>query len=111
MPSALSFEIGVATGTPEDTALRKEARALLDEILASLPERLRAVFVRFELDELNMQEVASQLGIPRGTVASRLRRARKQVPEDVAAINLAWDLGIDSSTSCDEPVLLRRRGT
>jgi RNA polymerase sigma-70 factor, ECF subfamily len=109
VPSALSFEVGAATGTPEDVALRKEARALLDEVLASLPERLRAVFVRFELDELNMQQVASQLGIPRGTVASRLRQARKQVRQNVAAIDLAWDLGIDSSTSSDEPVLLRRR--
>ena len=27
VPSALSFEVGAATGTPEDVALRKEARA------------------------------------------------------------------------------------
>ena len=46
------------------------------------------------------EQIASQLGIPRGTVASRLRRARKQVRQNVAAIDLAWDLGIDSSTSC-----------
>lgn len=82
---------------------------MLNEILASLPERLRAVFVRFELDELNMQQIASQLRIPRGTVASRLRRARKQVRQNVAAIDLAWDLGIEGAAQADEPVLLRRR--
>lgn len=105
----VSLEAGAATGTPEDTTLQKEARFLLDEIVASLPEPLRCVFVRFELDELNLKQIASQLGIPRGTVASRLRRARKQVRQSIAAIDLAWDLGIDGVLPADEPVLLRRR--
>lgn len=108
-PSDLPLDLGVAAGTPEETALEKEARAMLDEIVASLPERLRAVFVRFELDELNMQQIAAQLRIPRGTVASRLRRARKEVRQNVAAIDLAWDLGIEGGTQSEEPVLLRRR--
>jgi hypothetical protein len=67
------------------------------------------VFVSFELDGLNMQQIASHLGIPRGTVASRMRRARKRVKQNVAAIDLAWELGIDGSTPTEEPVLLRRR--
>ncbi|MBX3205724.1 MAG: sigma-70 family RNA polymerase sigma factor [Labilithrix sp.] len=55
----------------------KKARAILDEILLTMPEELRAVFVLFELEEVAATEVAEVLGIPVGTVASRLRRARE----------------------------------
>jgi RNA polymerase sigma-70 factor (ECF subfamily) len=106
--SDAALEAGVAPGTPEDTTLQKEARTALNEVLASLPEPLRCVFVSFELDELNLTQIASQLGIPRGTVASRLRRARKQVRQNITAIDLAWELDIDVLPA-DEPVLLRRR--
>ncbi len=55
----------------------KKARAMLDEILHSMSEDLRAVFVLFEIEELQASEIAELLGIPTGTVASRLRRARE----------------------------------
>jgi RNA polymerase sigma-70 factor (ECF subfamily) len=56
---------------------RRKARALLDAILDSMPNDLRVVFVLFELEELGSHEIAALLGIPRGTAASRLRRARE----------------------------------
>ena len=37
---------------------------------------LREVFVLFEIEGLKMHEIADVVGIPAGTVASRLRRAR-----------------------------------
>lgn len=55
----------------------KKARAMLDGILQSMPEDLRAVFVLFEVEELAAAEISELLGIPVGTVASRLRRARE----------------------------------
>ena len=55
----------------------KKARAMLDEILHSMSEDLRAVFVLFEIEEVQASEIAELLGIPTGTVASRLRRARE----------------------------------
>jgi RNA polymerase sigma-70 factor (ECF subfamily) len=54
----------------------KRLRLLLDRVLDSLPGDLRTVFVLFELEELGLDEIAQVLGIPRGTAASRLRRAR-----------------------------------
>jgi len=57
---------------------RHRARAMLDEVLDAMDEDLRAVFVLFELEELSLTEIADMLGIPRGTVASRLRRAREE---------------------------------
>jgi RNA polymerase sigma-70 factor (ECF subfamily) len=43
-----------------------------------LTEDLRTVLVLFELEEMETTEIAELLGIPLGTVASRLRRAREK---------------------------------
>jgi len=42
-----------------------------------MSDELRAVFVAYELEEATMAEVSEALGIPPGTVASRLRRSRE----------------------------------
>jgi RNA polymerase sigma-70 factor (ECF subfamily) len=65
-------------GTPHDELERRQQLAFLDEVLAGLADDLRVVFVLSELEELTMPEVAALVGIPTGTVASRLRRARKE---------------------------------
>jgi RNA polymerase sigma-70 factor (ECF subfamily) len=69
---------------PEQIADQKRARALLDEVLDSLPMELRAVFVLFELEELPSAEIAEVLALPIGTVASRLRRAREEFQRIIA---------------------------
>jgi RNA polymerase sigma-70 factor (ECF subfamily) len=62
---------------PEELTQALEARALLDQVLDAMPEALRTVFVLFELEELSIDQVAQLLELPRGTVATRLRRARE----------------------------------
>ena len=47
-------------------------------MLSSLPGDLRMVFVLFELEEMEIPEIAASLEIPIGTVGSRLRRAREK---------------------------------
>jgi RNA polymerase sigma factor (sigma-70 family) len=51
--------------------------AVLDEEIARLPEHLRAAVVLCELEEQSRQEAAERLGIPEGTLSSRLASARK----------------------------------
>lgn len=55
-----------------------QARAMLDEVLDTLPLDLRTVLVLHELEEMECSEIAELLDIPTGTVASRLRRAREK---------------------------------
>ncbi|CAN5652966.1 RNA polymerase sigma factor [soil metagenome] len=62
---------------PEAALQDRQARRLLDAILDSLPDDERAVFILCEIEEETMAEVAVQLSLPAGTVASRLRRARE----------------------------------
>ncbi len=60
----------------EELLDRKLARALLDEALDRMDLETRAVFILFELEGKTTAEIAEMLGVPMGTVASRLRRAR-----------------------------------
>ena len=96
-------------GTPEDLAGCTQIRALLSAALASLDEPLRAVFVLYELEELDMNEIAATLGLRRGTVASRLRRARAQIRRSLPVIELALGLGLDGEDIEGPPPLLRER--
>jgi len=59
----------------------RSARARLLEGLASLPQGDRDVVVLVVWEELSYEEVAAALGIPIGTVRSRLNRARRKLRE------------------------------
>jgi RNA polymerase sigma-70 factor (ECF subfamily) len=76
---------GCLSGTPETDELldQRRARTLLDEVLQTLPLDVRAVFILFELEEMDLAEIAALLGIPRGTVASRLRRGRERFEAEI----------------------------
>ncbi len=60
----------------EDLLDQRRARRLLDEALDVLPQKLRAPFVLFSIEGMTRTEVAELLGLPPGTVASRVRGAR-----------------------------------
>jgi RNA polymerase sigma factor (sigma-70 family) len=64
----------LATEPDED---RAEVLAMLDRELNRLPERLRIPVVMCELEGRSRREVAVLLGIPEGTLSSRLAAARK----------------------------------
>jgi RNA polymerase sigma-70 factor, ECF subfamily len=70
--------------TPDALLDQRRARALLDRVLGELSEDLRAIIILFELEGLRTPEIAEALGIPAGTVSSRLRRARAEVEQRVA---------------------------
>jgi hypothetical protein len=72
---------GDASSEPLADALldAKRAREVLARALDRLTPDLREAFVLFELEELTAPEVAAIVGVPEGTVASRVRRARVEV--------------------------------
>lgn len=86
VPSDDPPEIMETLATPEQLTDQRQARAMLDRVLDQMDIDLRTVFVLHEFEELNMSEIANVLEIPRGTVASRLRRARLEFRERVIAL-------------------------
>jgi RNA polymerase sigma-70 factor (ECF subfamily) len=67
----------VDEGDPEHAVIALQARARLLGILDLMDLEKRAIFVMFELDEVPCEEIAEMLGVPVGTVHSRLHAARK----------------------------------
>ena len=62
---------------------------LLDQELSRLPDQYRVVIVLCDLEGKTRKEVARQLAIPEGTVASRLARARGMLAKRLARHGLA----------------------
>ena len=62
-------------GTQPDALLVRD----LDRAIARLPADQRAVLLLVTLEEMSYEEVARTLGIPIGTVMSRLSRAREKL--------------------------------
>lgn len=65
----------------EDVAAQNEFRARLFATIDALPEKLRMVIVLAGIEGYDMREVAALLGLPEGTVKSRLHAARQKLLE------------------------------
>jgi RNA polymerase sigma-70 factor (ECF subfamily) len=83
---------------PYHAAEHQDLRGLLRQGLQALPATLRTAVVLRDLQELSYQEIAEQLGLPEGTVKSRINRGR---------IELAHQL---RRLQDKQPATRRRRG-
>ena len=66
--------------TEPDHDVRLEAQQVI-EAMNQLPEEYRAALCLVTLEEVSYEEAASILGVPRGTLMSRLHRARARLRE------------------------------
>lgn len=73
-----------AGDNPEEIAEANERAALVRNAVLELPSSSRAVLVLREYEGLNYQEIANVLGIPVGTVMSRLNYARTLLRQRLA---------------------------
>ena len=77
---------------PERALLARVPDEAIRRALAQLPEEYRTVVVLALVEELSYKEIASALGIPIGTVMSRLHRGRKHLQREL--LEHARSLGI-----------------
>jgi len=67
-----------ATG-PADAAATAESNGRVRLAIEALPPKLRVAFVLRHVEGMSGEEVAAALGVPSGTVRSRLHEARRQL--------------------------------
>jgi RNA polymerase sigma factor (sigma-70 family) len=78
-----------AAPDPAWEAAWREAQAVLDEEVGRLPERLRGPFLLCCQEGHGQAEAARQLGVPEGTVWSRLSQARERLRTRLARRGIA----------------------
>ena len=76
-------------GQPEEEFVGREFERAVRHALAALPEHYSQVVELIDMDGLSYGEAAHLLGIPQGTVMSRLHRARARIRKQLAAGGLA----------------------
>ncbi len=87
---------------------RDPAREVMDRIAAqdvaraldSLPDEFRVACTLYFMDDLSYQEIADAVGVPVGTVRSRLHRGRKLLQKRLW--QAALDAGLDAVTVAGE---------
>jgi len=79
------YEINDMQGNEAELAVDAKVPSRLPQVLSaaieSLPEKYRVAFVFRDIQELPYDEVAKILGVPLGTVKSRVNRARMMLRE------------------------------
>lgn len=75
-------------GAPDRQLVRAQARARLLELLDQLDDDRRIVFVMFEIDQIDCSVIARTLGVPLGTVYSRLHAARRDMEKAARQMRL-----------------------
>jgi RNA polymerase sigma-70 factor, ECF subfamily len=66
-------------GDPTDVVLRRDQQRRVQQAIAQLPLEHRTVVVLRDVQGLRYEEIARALGVPVGTVRSRLSRARESL--------------------------------
>ncbi len=82
------------------TAEPQDWRPLLDEELSRLPEKYQAAVVLCDLEGRPRKEAARQLGVPEGTLSSRLAAARRLLAERLSRRGLALPGGALAAALC-----------
>lgn len=65
--------------TPHEMAARKEIEKMVQQALAHVSAELREAVILRDLQDMDYKEIAQVLGIPEGTVKSRISRGRAEL--------------------------------
>lgn len=73
-----------ASGSPAEALAKKQAAAIVAQLLDALDDDKRAIFVSVELEQMSVADAAEAMGINTNTAHARLRAARQLFAQAVA---------------------------
>ncbi len=76
-----SQPVHLPPATAEDIAVSNQFQGHLERALEELPEKLRLVLLLSAMEGYTIEEIAEMVGVPAGTVKSRIFVARKKLAE------------------------------
>jgi RNA polymerase sigma-70 factor, ECF subfamily len=79
MTDVAEMELAASGDSPETSAVDGQERERLGRLIDGLPEELRQVLVLSAVEEMTSREVGVAMGIPEGTVRTRLMRAKLEL--------------------------------
>lgn len=83
--------IDASTLPPDEVLALAERRRLLRGLVTRLPEDRRKV-IRLVYDgHMNTRQAAAELGIPEGTVKSRIHHARREIARSWRELGIDWE--------------------
>jgi len=83
---ALDVESPSRDETPEQAAVQSNWAAVVHRLMDALPEELRQPLALSAVDDLKSFEIAKILGIPEGTVRTRVKKAREILKQKLARL-------------------------
>jgi RNA polymerase sigma-70 factor (ECF subfamily) len=89
--AAASLYASAQTDGLDDVSTRLDLAPAITRALASVPEPFRSTLVIVDVEDQSYESAAEQLGVPIGTVRSRLFRGRRLMQEQL--LNYASDAG------------------
>jgi RNA polymerase sigma-70 factor (ECF subfamily) len=72
--------------SPEQAAIAADWQAVVHRLIATLPEELRLPLALSTVEDLNSREIALAMGIPEGTVRTRLMRSRQLLKQKLSVL-------------------------
>lgn len=90
-PVLMGEDAGLEVSTPAADMSREEYLDEVQHALDRLPAELRETLLLVVVGELTHQEAADLLGIPLGTVLSRVSRARTRMREYLLPADSSWE--------------------
>ncbi len=72
--------------SPEQMVLQQSEAEMIKGLVASLPEKYRIPVYLYYSADMQISGISKILGLPEGTVKSRMRKAKKQLKEKLEAI-------------------------
>ena len=82
--------IPVEAVTPEESAVQRELQAKIGRALQRLRSKEREIIILQHLQDYSYQEIADLLGIPLGTVMSRLYAARRALRRELERMGVSY---------------------